>query len=438
MLELMSDNNDAGGAKASPRAVFVAPRIKRFCSNQTMLAAVNPHGWTLRFGCPRSHEHLMISVQKGGETIVANNSVPIDITKRLQTPREGVKQNHTFDQKEAGVNVHGKKVIFIARVFFVLIATSIGAWIGLDLQRVLLYSLIGFFASLFIILIEYATDFVSSKKILLAGMGLFVGLAMSALVYPTIPRSVMDETKARIVCNLLLGYLGILLALKHEERLSLSRLKFIIANPSVENASILDTNVIIDGRVADIYGLNFLSGPLIVPEFVLKELQLIADSTDPKKRSKGRRGLEHLEGLKEMNPQIQVYEKDYPDIKDVDTKLIQLAKEINGRIITNDYNLNKVASIHRVTVLNINELALALKPPVSIGDEICVSIIREGKDAHQGVGYLEDGTMVVVDNGSGSIGRDVDIVVTSILQSETGRMIFGRLRDAARVRRVHP
>jgi uncharacterized protein YacL len=371
------------------------------------------------------------------ESDVCNKRVGLDVTKQLQSQRQSAKNNHELNRKGVGVAVHGKKVILVTRIFFVLIATFCGAWVGVDVQRVFVYSVVAFFASLFIILVEYATDFVSSKKILLAGMGLFVGLAMSALVYPTIPHNVMDETKARIVCNLLFGYFGIILALKHEERLSLSRLKFIIANPSVENASILDTNVIIDGRVADIYALNFLHGPLIIPDFVLKELQLIADSTDPKKRAKGRRGLEHLERLKEVDPQLQVYEKDYPEVKDVDTKLIQLAKEINGRIITNDYNLNKVASIQRITVLNINELSQALKPPVSIGDEVSISIIREGKESHQGVGYLEDGTMVVVDNGSNYVGRDVDVVVTSILQSETGRMVFGRLRDAARARRVH-
>jgi len=321
------------------------------------------------------------------------------------------------------------KSVVLARVFFVLIATLIGCWIGLARERTIEYSMIAFISSLIFVLFEYSTNIISSKKILMAAIGLFCGLAVSFLIYPTIPEGIMSQMHARIVCNLLFGYFGIVLALKHEERFTLSRLRFIITNPTGAE-SILDTNVIIDGRIIDIYQTNFLRGPLIVPNFVLDELQLIADSRDPQKRSRGRRGLENLERLKKANAQLQIYEKDFDNIKDVDHKLIQLAKEINGSILTNDYNLNKVASLHQIQVLNINDLAQAIRPAVLIGDAVRIRIIREGKEEKQGVGYLEDGTMVVVDEGRAHIGNSVDVVVTSVLQTSAGRMVFAKIRSS--------
>ncbi len=324
------------------------------------------------------------------------------------------------------------KSVVLARVFFVLIATLIGCWIGLARERTIEYSMIAFISSLIFVLFEYSTNIISSKKILMAAIGLFCGLAVSFLIYPTIPEGIMSQMHARIVCNLLFGYFGIVLALKHEERFTLSRLRFIITNPTGA-ACILDTNVIIDGRVIDIYQTNFLRGPLIVPNFVLDELQLIADSHDSQKRSRGRRGLENLERLKQINAQLQIYEKDFDNIKDVDHKLIQLAKEINGSILTNDYNLNKVASLHQVQVLNINDLAQAIRPAVLIGDAIRIRILREGKEENQGVGYLEDGTMVVVDEGRARIGNSIDVVVTSVLQTSAGRMVFAKIRSGEKV-----
>ena len=321
------------------------------------------------------------------------------------------------------------KSVVLARVFFVLIATLIGCWIGLARERTIEYSMIAFISSLIFVLFEYSTNIISSKKILMAAIGLFCGLAVSFLIYPTIPEGIMSQMHARIVCNLLFGYFGIVLALKHEERFTLSRLRFIITNPTGAE-SILDTNVIIDGRIIDIYQTNYLRGPLIVPNFVLDELQLIADSRDPQKRSRGRRGLENLERLKKANAQLQIYEKDFDNIKDVDHKLIQLAKEINGSILTNDYNLNKVASLHQIQVLNINDLAQAIRPAVLIGDAVRIRIIREGKEEKQGVGYLEDGTMVVVDEGRAHIGNSVDVVVTSVLQTSAGRMVFAKIRSS--------
>lgn len=324
------------------------------------------------------------------------------------------------------------KSVILARVFFILIATLIGCWIGLTREHAFEYSMIAFISSLIFVLFEYSTNIISSKKILLAAIGLFCGLAVSFLIYPTIPEGIMSQMHARIVCNLLFGYFGIVLALKHEERFTLSRLRFIITNPTGAS-SILDTNVIIDGRIIDIYQTNFLRGPLIVPNFVLDELQLIADSRDPQKRSRGRRGLENLERLKQVHSQLQIYEKDFDNIKDVDHKLIQLAKEINGSILTNDYNLNKVASLHKVQVLNINDLVQAIRPAVLIGDAVKIRILREGKEENQGVGYLEDGTMVVVDEGRAHIGNSIDVVVTSVLQTSAGRMVFAKIRSGEKV-----
>ncbi|MBN1900813.1 TRAM domain-containing protein, partial [Candidatus Sumerlaeota bacterium] len=232
----------------------------------------------------------------------------------------------------------------------------------------------------------------------------------------------------RLIFNMIFGYYGVVMALKHESRLSLSRLKFFISNPR-ENTCILDTNVIIDGRVKDLYETHFLKGEIIIPEFILRELQLIADSTDSQKRSRGRRGLENLEQLQETYPNLQIWEKDYEDVPDVDHKLIQLAKELGAELLTNDYNLNKVASLHQIRVLNINDLAQALKPSFFVGDEVHIRLIRVGKEAHQGVGYLEDGTMVVVDDAKHLIGNEVDIEVTSVLQTSAGRMLFGRMKE---------
>jgi len=188
---------------------------------------------------------------------------------------------------------------------------------------------------------------------------------------------------------------------------------------------ILDTSVIIDGRISDIAATGFLSGVLILPKFVLNEIQTLADSKDPIKRSRARRGLDVLNKLKEIQQiDLRIYSRDYPDIKGVDGKLINLAKELNGSIVTNDYNLNKVAKLDGIQILNINDLANALKPILLPGEEFELDILKEGKENNQGVGYLSDGTMVVVANGSSYIGKKIIVKVTSVLQTSAGRIIF--------------
>ena len=195
---------------------------------------------------------------------------------------------------------------------------------------------------------------------------------------------------------------------------------------------ILDTSVIIDGRIADICETGFMDGTLVIPQFVLKELQLVADSSDSMKRNRGRRGLDILQKIQKMSGvDVMISDVDFPEVREVDLKLIELARTLQGKIVTNDFNLNKVAQLRGVEVLNINELANSLKPVVLPGEMMKVFILKEGKEYNQGVAYLDDGTMVVVDNARKMIGKTIDVVVTSVLQTTAGKMIFGRFIDAA-------
>jgi uncharacterized protein YacL len=195
---------------------------------------------------------------------------------------------------------------------------------------------------------------------------------------------------------------------------------------------VLDTSVIIDGRIADICETGFLEGVLVIPQFVLRELQQVADSSDSLKRNRGRRGLDILQKIQKMaNVHVQIVETDFPEVREVDLKLIELARQMSGKIVTNDFNLNKVAQLRGVAVLNINELANSLKPVVLPGEVLRVFILKEGKEAGQGVAYLDDGTMVVVDQAKRAIGRTLEVVVTSVLQTTAGKMIFCRWPEAA-------
>jgi len=214
--------------------------------------------------------------------------------------------------------------------------------------------------------------------------------------------------------------------------LNLSALGGLFGGDKVTKRSykILDTSVIIDGRIADIAETGFTDGVIVVPQFVLWELQLVADSADALKRNRGRRGLDVLQRIQKMsNLEVQIVENDYPKIKEVDLKLIELAKELDGKIVTNDFNLNKLAQLQGVPVLNINELANSLKPVVLPGETMKVFILKEGKEYNQGVAYLDDGTMVVVDNARRKISKTIDVSVTSVLQTTAGKMIFGRYEE---------
>ena len=273
----------------------------------------------------------------------------------------------------------------------------------------------------------------SAVDILVGLGGLIVGLVIGVLL--TYPISFLPFRLASLplLVTIICGALGVTVALARKEDIisvftGIPRMR-LLRGQSV-GGKILDTSVIVDGRIADICKTGFIEGEIIIPRFVLKELQQVADSQDPLKRNRGRRGLDILNKIrKEKKVNVRIVDRDFPDIKDVDAKLIKLAKAIGARVITNDFNLNKIAELEGVEVLNINELSNALKPYVLPGEELRVQIIREGKEADQGVGYLDDGTMVVVEEGKRHINAVVDTVVTSVLQTPAGRMIFARLKS---------
>ena len=239
---------------------------------------------------------------------------------------------------------------------------------------------------------------------------------------------------------IVLPYLGLVLGAKQGEWLEPARLVSLFhATGPQRRYKILDTSVIIDGRIADVCETGFLDGVLVVPLFVLRELQLVADSGDSLKRNRGRRGLDILQRIQKTSGiDVQISDVDFPDVREVDLKLIELARKLKGKIVTNDFNLNKVAQLRGVEVLNVNELTNSLKPVVLPGESMKVFILKEGKEYNQGVAYLDDGTMVVVDNARRLIGKTIDIVVTSVLQTTAGKMIFGRYIDAAMPAAVGP
>jgi uncharacterized protein YacL len=266
-------------------------------------------------------------------------------------------------------------------------------------------------------------------------LGALIGAAIGLGLAKTIGAALFwaDTTDRRVVflhsfILLVFPYLGIIMGGRKGEWLKPARLVSLFRDTGPQKRyRILDTSVIIDGRVADICETGFLDGTLVIPQFVLKELQLVADSPDSLKRNRGRRGLDILQKIQKMvGVDVMISDIDFPEAREVDLKLIELARTLQGKIVTNDFNLNKVAQLRGVQVLNINELANSLKPVVLPGEFMKVFILKEGKEYNQGVAYLDDGTMVVVDNARRMISRNIDVVVTSVLQTTAGKMIFGR------------
>lgn len=240
-----------------------------------------------------------------------------------------------------------------------------------------------------------------------------------------------DIVTVSFILKAVFGYSGLLIGLNRGRGMTVPGIFSLLRGKGSEDTSkILDTSVIIDGRLADVCEAGFVEGPFIIPQFILQELQYIADSQDSTKRSRGRRGLDVLQKIQKMsNITVKIVDEDFPKIREVDSKLVALARLMNAKIITNDFNLNKVAQLQGVTVLNINELANALKPVVLPGETMRVFVLKEGKEYNQGVAYLDDGTMVVVENGRKLISRNAEVTVTSVLQTTSGRMIFSRPRD---------
>jgi uncharacterized protein YacL len=270
-------------------------------------------------------------------------------------------------------------------------------------------------------------------------LGALIGCAIGLAIAHTIVTGLFwaDNGNRRVeflhsFTLIVLPYLGLVLGAKHGEWLEPARLAGLFrATGPQRRYKILDTSVIIDGRIADVCETGFMDGTLVIPQFVLKELQLVADSADSMKRNRGRRGLDILQKIQKMSGvEVSISDLDFPEVREVDLKLIELARALQGKIVTNDFNLNKVAQLRGVDVLNVNELANSLKPVVLPGELMKVFILKEGKEYNQGVAYLDDGTMVVVDNARKMISKTIDIVVTSVLQTTAGKMIFGRYIDA--------
>jgi uncharacterized protein YacL len=293
---------------------------------------------------------------------------------------------------------------------------------------------LGVSVALLIVLIEARLRDAAVTKLLGGLIGGAVGLWIANSV--NLGLFFADTTSAKVqflhmLVLSVLPYLGIVLGARKGEWLEPSKFASLFRDARPQRRyRILDTSVIIDGRVADIVETGFLDGTLVVPQFVLKELQFIADSSDPLKRNRGRRGLDILHRIQKMSGvEVIISDADFPHVKEVDLKLIELARSLVGRIVTNDFNLNKVAQLRGIDVLNINELANSLRPVVLPGEQMSVFVTKEGKEYNQGVAYLDDGTMVVVDNARSKIGRTLDITVTSVLQTTAGRMIFGRFSE---------
>jgi uncharacterized protein YacL len=297
---------------------------------------------------------------------------------------------------------------------------------------------IGAAVSALIILFELRVRALSLRRLIGAVIGSLLGIT-GAFLFSLVLRNSLPEGQTRSLFQLgvllLMTYIGLVVGASKGDLLNLAALGGLFSGErtSKRNTKVIDTSAIIDGRIADIAETGFLEGVLIIPEFVLRELQMVADSSDSSKRQRGRRGLDVLQTMR-ANGQItvQIAEEDYPHIKEVDLKLIELAKQMEAKIVTNDFNLNKVAQVRGVAVLNINDLANSLRPVVLPGEKMRVVIMKEGKEFDQGVGYLDDGTMVVVDHARRLIGRTVEICVTSVLQTASGKMIFGRLDDGSR------
>ncbi len=335
----------------------------------------------------------------------------------------------------------------ILKLILIILTSAWGFYIG---DKLLVYSnaplwgliggaLIGFL----IILIERKIEKITSWEVFGGVAGLIVGLIIANLFsYVFLANFSRPSSTVLYLClglNLISGYLGLVTGMKKVKEIDLNRFKiFSKIQHSEGKYKILDTSVIIDGRIFDICESGFIEGTFVIPQFVLQELMRIADSSDPLRRTRGKKGLDTLKKIqKQTNLDVIITDQDFPKIKEVDHKLVALAHKMGGKIITNDLNLNEIAEIQGVTVLNINHLATALKPLVLPGEMMNVYIQKEGKEYGQGVAYLDDGTMIVVKNGKKHIGKNMEVSVTSVLQTTTGRMIFAEVKEDSQPQNVH-
>ncbi len=325
------------------------------------------------------------------------------------------------------------------RVLFVLLSAVIGYQIGFLLapfkpEAGLMGAGIGSLISVIIIMFELAMSKISLRGLSAAVFGLLMALIVSKFVTDAIDLIEMSDvwsSSIKLVAVLVLAYIGMVFAIRGREEFSLI-IPYVKLQGSKRSDSItiLDTSSIVDGRIADIVSTKFIEGHFVVPKFVLRELHQLADSSDSMKRNRGRRGLDVLGRLrKNSKMNLRIHEQDFPEIHGVDAKIVKLAGHLEGRVLTTDINLNRVAEIQGVSVLNLNDLSNALRPVVLPGERLDITVIKDGKERDQGVAYLNDGTMVVVENGRHMVGRQASVTVTSVLQTSAGRMIFTKIRS---------
>ena len=332
--------------------------------------------------------------------------------------------------------LEGEATGFFSLTVLTVIAYVVGALVG---------AVVGYILSHFILRliwaaihrIEFSLGSLSGQDLLAGTVGLLIGLIIANLIGFAFARLPIIGAYGPIVFNLVFGYAGMSIAVHKKAEVAGLLANFRLGKQAKERSvkktgstKLLDTSSIIDGRIAELCATGFLEGPLLVPVFVLEELQLIADSADLLKRTKGRRGLDILKQMQEDgHVDVHIINDDFDDIQGVDSKLVRLGRDLKAKVITNDYNLNKVAELQGVVVLNINDLANAMKPARVPGEEMTVLIVKAGKEENQGIAYLEDGTMIVVENGQKYIGMSVPVTVTSVLQTSAGRMIFVKVSD---------
>jgi uncharacterized protein YacL len=326
--------------------------------------------------------------------------------------------------------------LLIIRLLFIAVLTFAAYFLHPFNLEGMVAASVGVIAGAAVVVFEIRIKQVSMPRLIGSAFGSVLGILGAYLISLVLEKAMPDSDNTvpflEVLILALMTYCGLVVGAAKGEMLNLSALGGLFGGEKATKTSfkILDTSVIIDGRIADIAETGFIDGSLVIPQFVLRELQQVADSSDGMKRNRGRRGLDVLQRIQKM-PQlnIQILEDDFPNVREVDMKLIELAKLYTCKIVTNDFNLNKVAQLHGVDVLNINDLANALKPVVLPGETMRVFILKEGKEYNQGVAYLDDGTMVVVDNARKMISKTIDVAVTSVLQTTAGKMIFGRFDE---------
>jgi uncharacterized protein YacL len=331
-------------------------------------------------------------------------------------------------------------MIILLRVLFIIITMTIALIYNFDSSLIVMIISVcvtGVISFLIIILIEYLSHSLSSRNILSALFGLLLGLILAHLVILgisliSLPVTEMQFNTIKAVIYHIITFSVMIFFVIHNEDLAILNKIMPEKTEKMSDGNIaykiVDTSTIIDGRIFDICDTGFIEGILVVPNFVINELQMVADSKDSIKRNRGRRGLDILNKMqKDKVIMVKITDADYPDINEVDDKLVKLAGDMKAKLITNDFNLNKVAEVHGVPVLNINELSNSLKPIMLPGEKVKVALVKEGKDQSQAIGYLDDGTMVVVENGRKMLNKEVELEVTSVLQTTAGRMIFAKL-----------